>query len=104
MARAIGNGVAPVMAFAGTDDAATPLSACNVEKVCKGVENRTNFERATHAWDLPGGSMGKPGVDDSCSKTLNKYNHFAVCRNISYTELMRNDILDFVERHLSKVQ
>jgi len=100
----LGNYVAPVIVFTGTDDSATPLSQCNTEKVFKDVENWTNFEGATHAWDSPSGGIGKPGVDGHCSKALNKYNHFAVCRNNNYTELMRNDILAFVERHLPRVQ
>ena len=96
----LGNYVAPVIAFTGTNDSATPLSQCNVEKVFKGVEKWTNFEGATHSWDSPSGGIGKPGVDGDCSKALNKYNQFPVCRNNKYTEIMRSDILAFIERHL----
>ena len=93
-----------MIAFTGTNDSATPLSQCNVEKVFKGVEKWTNFEGATHSWDSPSGGIGKPGVDGDCSKALNKYNQFPVCRNNKYTEIMRSDILAFVERHLPRVQ
>ena len=73
VARAIGNGVAPVMAFAGTNDTATPLSPCNVEKVFKGAEKWTHFERAPPAWDSPSSGMGQPGVDGSCLKCNSFY-------------------------------
>jgi dienelactone hydrolase len=100
----LGNYVAPVIAFTGTNDSATPLSQCNVEKVFKGVEKWTNFEGATHSWDSPSGGIGRPGVDGSCSNALNKYNQFPVCRNNKYTEIMRSDILAFIERHIPKAQ
>ena len=70
----------------------------------KGVEKWTNFEGATHSWDSPSGGIGKPGVDGDCSKALNKYNQFPVCRNNKYTEIMRSDILAFIERHLPSAQ
>ena len=96
--------MAPVIAFTGTNDSATPLSQCNVEKVFKGVEKWSNFAGATHSWDSPSGGIGRPGVDGSCSNALNKYNQFPVCRNNKYTEIMRSDILAFIERHIPKAQ
>ena len=48
--------------------------------------------------------FGRTGVFQQPANALNKYNQFPVCRNNKYTEIMRSDILAFIERHISKVQ
>lgn len=98
----LGNYVSPVHVFTGTADTATPTSQCNVELALKGAEKWTSFNGATHAWDTPSGGVGQPGVDGKCSKALNKYNQFAICRSNQYTDTTRSEIVAFVERHVSK--
>ena len=100
----LGNYVAPVIAFTGTADTATPLSQCNVDKVFKGVEKWTNFEGATHAWDSPTRGVGRRAEDNVCTRALNKYNPFPICSSNKFTDITRSDILDFVQRHLPKAQ
>ena len=86
----------------GSPDGYTPTSQCNVDRALKGAEKWTSFEGATHAWDTPSGGVGRPGVDGKCTKALNIYNRFAVCRNNQYTDTTRNEIVAFVERHTTK--
>ena len=100
----LGNYVAPVIAFTGTADTATPLSQCNVDKVFKGVEKWTNFEGATHAWDSPTRGVGRRAEDNVCTRALNKYNPFPICSSNKFTDITRSDIQAFVERHLPKAQ
>ena len=100
----LGNYVAPVIAFTGTADTATPLSQCNVDKVFKGVEKWTNFEGATHAWDSPTRGVGRRAEDNVCTRALNKYNPFPICSSNKFTDITRSDIQAFVERHLHKAQ
>ena len=102
IAPPLGDYVAPVHVFTGTADTATPTSQCNVDRALKGAYKWTSFEGATHAWDTPSGGIGRPGVDGKCSRALNIYNRFAVCRNNQYTDTTRNEIVAFVERHTTK--
>ena len=95
----LGNYVAPVRVFTGTADTATPTSQCNVEKALKGAEKWTSFDGATHAWDSPSGGIGQPAVDGKCTKALNKFNQFAICRSNRYTDTTREEITAFVEKH-----
>ena len=104
IAPPLGDYVAPVHVFTGTADTATPTSQCNVDRALKGAEKWTSFEGATHAWDTPSGGVGQPGVDGKCSKALNVYNQFAICRNNQYTDITRNEIVAFVKRHQIREQ
>jgi dienelactone hydrolase len=104
IAPPLGNYVAPVHVFTGTADTATPTSQCNVDRALKSAEKWTSFEGATHAWDSPSGGVGQPGVDGKCTKALNVYNKFAICRNNQYANTTRNEIVSFVERHIAKLR
>ena len=53
---------------------------------------------------LPVYGVGKPGVDGKCTKALNVYNKFAICRNNQYTDTTRNEIVAFVECHMAKAR
>lgn len=98
----LGNYVAPVIAFTAGNDTATPLSQCNVDKVFKGLVKWVHYPDATHAWDSPTNGIGRNGGDGSCGEALNVYNRFPICRSAKYTESMRADILEFIDKFIQK--
>ena len=99
MAPPLGNYTAPVIAFTGSEDQATPLSQCNVDKVLKTTEKWINFPGATHAWDVPTEGPGNQSIDGKCTKALNRYNQFAICRSDEYTGITYHEMFAFVKKH-----
>lgn len=87
----------PVIIFTGSEDTATPVSQCNAAKALKSAYAWHHFEGATHAWDSANAGAGRPAVDGLCSKALNVYNRFPICRSDKYTGIMRNEIDQFVQ-------
>ena len=88
----------PVIVFTGSNDSATPISQCNVDKALKSAFKWHHYEGATHAWDAPFGGIGsKNPIDGKCTKADNIYNHFPVCRSNKYTDHMRQEIVKFVQ-------
>lgn len=90
----------PVIVFTGSNDDATPIRQCNVDKALKSATAWHHYEGATHAWDAPFGGIGsKHPIDGKCTKADNIYNHFPVCRSNQYTDHMRQEIVKFVQPH-----
>lgn len=89
----------PTIIFTGSEDTATPVSQCNVDKVLKSAYAWHHFEGATHAWEAPTEGAGRPSVDGKCSKADNIYNHFPVCRSDKYTAITRREVTAFVQKH-----
>ena len=90
----------PVIVFTGSNDDATPISQCNVDKVLKSATAWHHYEGATHAWDAPFGGIGsKNPIDGKCTKAENIHNHFPVCRSNKYTDHTRQEIVKFVQQH-----
>lgn len=87
----------PVIVFTGGKDTGTPISQCR-NSVFTDAMTWMHYPEATHAWDISNRGAHTPSVDGECSKALNTYNHFSVCRSDKRTEEMRSSIRTFLDR------
>jgi dienelactone hydrolase len=98
-APSLGPYFAPVLVFTGSEDTATPISQCNVDKALKGAERWIEFKGATHAWDAPNRGAGNKAVDGECSQAPNEFNRFRICRSDKFTEETFRELTAFVTKH-----
>lgn len=90
-----------VIIFTGGKDTATPPFQCP-SKVFSDSFKWIHYPEATHAWDTSNRGALVDAVDGECSKALNIYNHFPICRSNQRTNEMRNSIKDFLNAILNK--
>lgn len=91
---------APVIVFVGTRDTATPYKECD-QSIFQNADEFIVYEGQTHSWDAANrGSAWKP-VDGECSRAMNIYARFEMCRSNKTTEDMRARIINFVNQHKS---
>ena len=94
----LGGYALPTIIFTGSEDTATPIAQCNVDKALKSAYAWHHFEGATHAWEAPSDGAGRPSVDGKCSKADNIYNRFAVCHSNKFTAITRREVTAFVQK------
>lgn len=90
---------APVIVFTGGQDTATPSGEC-AQAIFRNARSWTHYADQTHAWDVANRGAHTPAVDGECSRAMNTYNRFPICRSDRTTADMRARIISFVEASL----
>ncbi len=85
----------PVIIFTGGRDTATPISDC-ARATLTAAAAWTHYPDQTHAWDVSNRGAHTPSVDGECSKAMNVYNRFGICRSDATTADMQRRIREFV--------
>jgi len=92
---------APVLIFTGGQDTATPIAQC-ARAALTAAADWIHFPEATHGWDVANQGAHTMPVNGACSRAMNVYNRFAVCRNNEVTNRMRARIETFVRTALRR--
>jgi dienelactone hydrolase len=96
-APALGPYYNPVIIFTGGKDTGTPVEKCDKSIFYQATE-WTHYPEATHAFNTTNRGLRQRAVDGECSRALNIYNKFAVCRDDKATYDMRRKIVEFVSK------
>lgn len=91
----LGPYAAPVIVFTGGLDTATPIAEC-APAIFRQASAWTHYPDQTHAWDTANRGAHTPAVDGECSRAMNTFNRFPVCRSDRTTADMRARIIAFV--------
>ncbi|MEI6383248.1 MAG: prolyl oligopeptidase family serine peptidase [Betaproteobacteria bacterium] len=87
--------IAPVIIFTGGKDTATPINQCS-KTVLDLAFQHIHYPDQTHGWDVANRGAAGIAVDGECTRALNIYNKFPVCRSDATTNDMYNKIKQFV--------
>ena len=83
------------MIFTGGRDSATPIAQC-APATLTAATDWVHFPGGTHAWDIANRGAHTPAVDGECTRAMNVYNPFPICRSDATTAAMRTRIKSFV--------
>jgi dienelactone hydrolase len=86
---------APVIVFTGGRDTATPISECSLATL-RQAQSWIHYPHQTHSWDVANRGAHTPAVDGECSRAMNTFNPFLICRSDRTTADMRAHIIAFV--------
>ena len=85
----------PVLIFTGGRDSATPIAQC-APATLNAASDWVHFPGGTHAWDIANRGAHTRAVDGECTRAMNVYNPFPICRSDATTAAMRTRIKSFV--------
>lgn len=91
---------APVLVFTGGQDTATPISDC-ARSTLRAGHDWIHFPEGTHAWDVANRGAHSLAMNGECTRAMNVFNRYAICRNDDLTNKMRSRIEAFVRTETS---